>query len=104
MLKYFVLAVVLLQIQVGSAYANNSDINKGLKDEQSYQLNFQKLKQGKPSSQAELYYNSGNARYELGDKQGAIDDYTLAANFFLQQGDMENYLKVLQNISRIQGR
>ena len=78
MLKYFALAVVLLQIQVGSAYANNSDINKGLKDEQSYQLNFQKLKQGKPSSPAEIYYNRGNARYKLGDKQGAIQDYNQA--------------------------
>lgn len=57
-------------------------------------------------SYAEAYYNRGKSRYKLGDKQGAMSDYNQAANFFLEQGDMENYLQVLQDISeiRIQGR
>ncbi|MDD1437760.1 tetratricopeptide repeat protein, partial [Dolichospermum sp. ST_sed10] len=53
---------------------------------------------------AEAYIGRGIVRSELGDNQGAIDDYNQAANFYLQKQDMENYLKVLQNISRIQGR
>ena len=138
MLKYFALTAVLLQIQIGSVYANTSDINKELKDEQSYQLNFQKLKQGKPSSQAKVYYSQAKNKYQnkdyegaildltqaikidpnyadaygfrgmsrskLGDEQGAILDFNQAANFFLQQGNMKNYLEVLENIKRIQGR
>jgi tetratricopeptide (TPR) repeat protein len=78
MLKYFALTAVLLQIQIGSVYANNSDIHKGLKDEQSYQLNFQKLKQGKISSQAKFYYSQAQNKYLNKDYKGAILNYTQA--------------------------
>ena len=78
MLKYFALTAVLLQIQIGSVYASNSDIHKGLKDEQSYQLNFQKLKQGKISSQAKFYYSQARDKSLNKDYKGAILDYTQA--------------------------
>ena len=78
MLKYFALTAVLLQIQIGSVYASNSDIHKGLKDEQSYQLNFQKLKQGKTSSQVKVYYSQAQNKSRNKDYKGAIRDYTQA--------------------------
>jgi tetratricopeptide (TPR) repeat protein len=65
-------------VSPGSASANNSDIYKGLKDEQSYQLNFQKLKQGKPSSQAKVYYSQAENKYQNKDYEGAILDLTQA--------------------------
>ncbi|TRU19375.1 MAG: tetratricopeptide repeat protein [Microcystis aeruginosa Ma_MB_S_20031200_S102] len=48
------------------------------------------------------YYNRGNAKYDLGDKQGAIADYNQAAQLYSQQDNMEMYLKALDNIKNLE--
>lgn len=75
MLKYFALAAFLLQIQVCSVYAKNSDIDTGLKDEQIYQLNFKKLKQEEASVRA---FIQALKKFNNKDHQGAIVDFTKA--------------------------
>ncbi|MFM6045103.1 MAG: tetratricopeptide repeat protein [Dolichospermum sp.] len=88
MLKYFSLTAVLLYIQVGSVYANNIKMFTGtasnihidteVKDEQRYQLSFQKIKQEKISSQAKVYYSQARNKSLNKNYKGAIFDYTQA--------------------------
>jgi len=51
---------------------------------------------------AKAYNVRGNARAELGDKQGAIQDFQKAADLFQKQGDRDSYQKVLDNLRRLQ--
>lgn len=51
---------------------------------------------------AEAYLLRGAAHYELGDKQGAIKDVQKAGELYQQQGNQENYQKVLQALSLLQ--
>lgn len=51
---------------------------------------------------AEAYLLRGTAHYELGDKQGAIKDVQKAGELYQQQGNQENYQKVLQALSLLQ--
>jgi hypothetical protein len=43
----------------------------------------------------------GTARYELGDKQGAVADLMRAAILFRQQGDTKSYLMVLSIMRKL---
>ncbi len=51
---------------------------------------------------ASSYITRGIAKKNLGDKQGAINDYNQAAQLYSQQGNMEMYLKVLDNIKNLE--
>ncbi|WP_071879876.1 tetratricopeptide repeat protein [Microcystis aeruginosa] len=51
---------------------------------------------------AYAYNNRGSAKYELGDKQGAIADYNQAAQLYSQQGNMEGYRKALDRIKNLE--
>ncbi|MBE9255857.1 tetratricopeptide repeat protein [Dolichospermum sp. LEGE 00246] len=85
------------------AYKQRGISRSNLGDEQGAILDFNQAIKINPNDS--FAYNwRGTSRSHLGDKQGAIDDYNQAANFLLQQGDMKNYLEVLENIKRIQGR
>ncbi|WP_260446805.1 tetratricopeptide repeat-containing serine protease family protein [Nostoc sp. 2RC] len=51
---------------------------------------------------APAYSGRGIVRYQLGDKQGAIADLQKAANLFLEQGNTEQYQKMLELIKQLQ--
>ncbi|GBF79916.1 tetratricopeptide repeat protein [Aphanothece sacrum] len=51
---------------------------------------------------ADAYNNRGIAKKTLGDKQGAIADYNQAAQLYSQQGNMEWYIKALDNIKNLE--
>jgi hypothetical protein len=44
----------------------------------------------------------GLARAEGGDKPGAMQDFHKAADLFQQQGDKDNYERVLNNLRELQ--
>ena len=50
---------------------------------------------------AEAYNSRGNARSELGDKQGAIQDFQKAADLFQKQGDTNSYNKAINNLTKV---
>ncbi|WP_180981303.1 tetratricopeptide repeat protein [Cylindrospermopsis raciborskii] len=50
---------------------------------------------------ADAYNNSGIARSDLGDKQGAIDDFQTAARLYQQQGNSQWYQYSLNRISQL---
>lgn len=54
------------------------------------------------SDYANAYNNRGNAKKNLGDKQGAINDYNQAAQLYSQQDNMEWYLKALDLIKNLE--
>ncbi|AFZ24925.1 tetratricopeptide repeat protein [Cylindrospermum stagnale PCC 7417] len=43
------------------------------------------------SHDADAYYNRGNAHFELGDNQGAIDDFQKAADLYWKEGKLEKH-------------
>ncbi|WP_300004413.1 tetratricopeptide repeat protein, partial [Anabaena sp. AL09] len=51
---------------------------------------------------ANAYYNRGLVRDDLGDKQGAIEDYNQAAKLYQQQGKNEDYQDALNTIRKLQ--
>ena len=51
---------------------------------------------------AEAYDSRGVIKDDLGDYQGAISDYNQAAQLYSQQGNMERYLKALDNIKNLE--
>ncbi|RCJ39483.1 hypothetical protein A6769_06950 [Nostoc punctiforme NIES-2108] len=53
---------------------------------------------------APAYSYRAMARYILGDQRGAMDDFQKAANFFLEQGDMEDYQRTLNYIKDCENR
>jgi tetratricopeptide (TPR) repeat protein len=50
---------------------------------------------------AEAYYNRGGAKYESGDKAGAIKDLETAKQLFQQQGDIQNAQKVQEILNKL---
>jgi tetratricopeptide (TPR) repeat protein len=50
----------------------------------------------------QAYGNRGVARYELGDKPGAISDLQKAAELSRQQGNTANYQEALELIKKYQ--
>ena len=55
------------------------------------------------SSNAEAYNNRGLAKYELGDKQGAIADFRESARLFQQQGNAADYEDAQNRIRKLGG-
>jgi regulator of sirC expression with transglutaminase-like and TPR domain len=51
---------------------------------------------------AQAYGKRGLARYQLGDKQGAINDLQKAAELFQQQGNTDLSQQALELIKKIQ--
>jgi tetratricopeptide (TPR) repeat protein len=51
---------------------------------------------------ADAYYNRGEARSKLGNKQGAIQDFQKAADLFQKQGKKNNYEKAINILRRLQ--
>ncbi|WP_445172539.1 hypothetical protein [Microcoleus sp.] len=51
---------------------------------------------------AGVYLNRGITRADLGDKQGAIQDFQKAADLFQKQGDKNNYEKAINILRRLQ--
>jgi tetratricopeptide (TPR) repeat protein len=47
---------------------------------------------------ADAYYNRGHARYNLGEKQGVIDDFQKAAEFYRKEGKLEEHKNVREKI------
>lgn len=43
------------------------------------------------SHDADAYYNRGNAHFEVGDKQGAIEDFQKAADLYWKEGKLEKH-------------
>jgi hypothetical protein len=43
----------------------------------------------------------GLAKYELGDKQGAIEDYTQASKLFQEQGKTKDSQDALEQVKKI---
>ncbi|MEB3192714.1 MAG: TIR domain-containing protein [Snowella sp.] len=80
----------------------NSGYNKAQSgDYQGAIADFNQAIKIKPDN-ALAYYNRGLAKYNLGDKQGAINDFNQAAQLYSQQGNMEMYLKALDNIKNLE--
>ena len=52
---------------------------------------------------AAAYYNRGNVKDDLGDKQGAIADFRESARLFQQQGDTANYENAQNQIRKLGG-
>ena len=50
---------------------------------------------------AEAYYNRGVAKYESGDKAGAIKDLETAKQLFQQQGDTQNAQKLQKILNKL---
>ena len=51
---------------------------------------------------AHAYYNRGNAKSELGYKQGAISDYNQAAQLYSQQNKMDDYYYALNQVKKLE--
>ena len=84
-----------------TAYNNRGNAKKNLGDRQGAIADYNQAIKIKPDY-ASAYYNRGIAKYKLGNKQGAIADYNQAAQLYSQQGDMEWYLKALDNIKNLE--
>ncbi|MGB7058047.1 MAG: tetratricopeptide repeat protein, partial [Geitlerinemataceae cyanobacterium] len=50
---------------------------------------------------AEAYYNRGTALAAGGDREGALKDFQVAAQFFLEANNTEQYQLVLEAIDRL---
>ncbi|GCL41508.1 TPR repeat-containing protein [Dolichospermum planctonicum] len=48
------------------------------------------------------YYNRGNARLEIGDKQGAIEDFHKAADLYWQEGKLAEYKDTQARIIKLE--
>jgi tetratricopeptide (TPR) repeat protein len=83
------------------AYYNRGNAKSNLGDKQGAIADYTQAVQFKPDD-ADAYYNRGLAKSNLGDKQGAIADYNQAAQLYSQQGNMEMYLKALDNIKKLE--
>jgi tetratricopeptide (TPR) repeat protein len=51
---------------------------------------------------ANAYYNRGNARSALENKQAAIEDYNQAANLYKQQGKESDYQDALNRAKKLE--
>ncbi|NJL09789.1 MAG: tetratricopeptide repeat protein [Calothrix sp. SM1_7_51] len=50
---------------------------------------------------AQAYYKRGNARLELKDKNGAVEDIEKSAQLFREQGDTEKFLLAQDKLSQL---
>lgn len=51
---------------------------------------------------ASAYYNRGEVRSKLGDKNGAIADLKKAVDIFQSQGEQDNYQDALNHLKKLQ--
>ena len=61
----------------------------------------EKQKSSDSSFNADIFINSGVAKSNLGDKQGAINDYSQAAQIYLMQENIVEYKKTIDLIKRL---
>ena len=84
-----------------TAYNNRAIHRRRMGDREGAIADFSKILSIDPKN-ATAYFNRGIVRRDLGDRQGAIADLQNAANLFQQQGDSNNYQKVVEKISSIE--
>ncbi|WP_051469936.1 caspase, EACC1-associated type [Fischerella sp. PCC 9605] len=78
----------------GYAYNRLGDYKKSINDySQTIRID---------ASDADAYYNRGNNRSKLKDKQGAIADYQKAAELYQKQGKTKDYQETLDKIKELQ--
>jgi len=92
---------IQLKPDYADAYNNRGVAKDDLGDNQGAITDYNQAIKIKPDD-VDAYYNRGNAKSNLGDKQGAIADYNQAAQLLSQQGNMEMYRKVLDNIKNLE--
>ncbi len=85
------------------AYFNRGSAKDDSGDKQGAIADYNQAIELKPDD-ADAYYNRGIVKDKLGDKQGVIADYNQAAQLYSQQGNMESYLKTLDNIKNLEKR
>ncbi|NJP19470.1 MAG: tetratricopeptide repeat protein, partial [Hydrococcus sp. CRU_1_1] len=77
----------------GLLYANQQKWELALADyNQALQLN---------PNYANAYYNRGIVRYQMGDRQGSIQDLQKSAELFYQQGNMSLYQQAIDVLKQI---
>lgn len=91
---------IAINPQDGEAYYNRGIAQFELGEERAAIKDFDRAVAIDPQD-AEVYGNRGAAKSILGDKPGAIADLKQAAKLFRQQGQMDNYAKMMEMVRQM---
>jgi tetratricopeptide (TPR) repeat protein len=93
---------IAINPQLAQAYYNRGSVKSKLDNKQGAISDYDKAIAINPQD-AQAYVNRGVAKSGLGNKQGGITDISKAAELFRQQGQMEDYQKLMGIIARLKG-
>ncbi len=88
-------------ISLAHPYNNRGNVKYNLGDKQGAILDYNEAIRLNPDY-GTAYSNRGQTKADLGDKQGALADYREAARLHKQQGEMDDYLDVLNRITQLE--
>ena len=92
---------IRIDLNQTKAYYNRGNARLKLRDERGAIADYNQAIQNDPSH-ACAYYNRSRAYAAMGNSKKAIADLNIAVDFFLKQGDMDNYKKSVDYLDSLQ--